>query len=164
MYSFFCHGRPDFLGTNTTTTKGIPTKPTTLSPVSTTRAAGKGTYYWNSRDFDPDLLFFRSDDGFSIMTSFFSELVHTHKGATCSDSGFVDLSTAQECSDAVSYAKFFNSKANYRFEVEFDLNPKGCYIELSKKYPRLEGFMYFNQHSTGSRCSSCISICLKSST
>ena len=39
-----------FLGTNTTTTQRIPTKPTTLSPVSTTRAAGKSTYYWNSRD------------------------------------------------------------------------------------------------------------------
>ena len=103
-------------------------------------------------------------NGFSIMTLFFAEFVHTDNGVTCSERGFKDLTTAQECSDAVSYAKSFNSKANYRFEVEFDLNPKGCYMELSKKYPRLEGFMYFNQHSTGSRCSSCISICLKSST
>ena len=43
VFILVCHGRPDFLGTNTPTTQGIPTKPTTLSPVSTTRAAGKGT-------------------------------------------------------------------------------------------------------------------------
>ena len=37
-----------FLGTDTTTTQAIPTKLTTLSPASTTRAAGTDTYYWKS--------------------------------------------------------------------------------------------------------------------
>ena len=36
------------LGTDTTTTQAIPTKLTTLSPASTTRAAGTDTYYWKS--------------------------------------------------------------------------------------------------------------------
>ena len=34
--------------------------------------------------------------GLSIMKSFFAEFAHTDNGVTCSDSGFIDLSTAQE--------------------------------------------------------------------
>ena len=76
------------------------------------------------------------------MTSFFAGLVHTEIGVTCSDSGFVDLSTAQECSGAVSYATSFNNNARYDGDVSEDYFPKGCYI-----WPL--GDMFFNSHSTG---------------
>ena len=88
------------------------------------------------------------------MTSFFaeSEFVHTDNGVTCSDSGFRDLSTAQECSDAVNYATSFNTKAVYRTTVSTTNRPKGCYILGS-------GYMYFNTHPDGGRSSSVNSIC-----
>ena len=86
------------------------------------------------------------------MTLFFAEFVHTDNGVTCSERGFKDLSTAQECSDAVSYAKTFNSKALYRNEVSWNFYPKGCYIWPS-------GYIYFNTHSIGEKDSSAASIC-----
>ena len=96
-------------------------------------------------------------DGLSIMTRFFAEFVHTYKGVTCSESGYMDLSTARECSGAVRYAKYFNSNARYRryiSEVHRDNYPKGCFIAD-------EGSMYFNRHSTGERATSVASICMK---
>merc|ERR1711997_945062 len=72
------------------------------------------------------------------------KFVHTDRGVTCSDSGFVALSTAQECSGAVSYAKLFNSKARYQSEGSRSNDPKGCYIFDSGK-------MYFNKHPTGAK-------------
>ena len=86
------------------------------------------------------------------MTSFFAEFVHTDNGVTCSDSGFIDLSTAQECSGAVSYAKNFNSEAHYQFEGSFSGIPKGCIMHES-------GQIFFNTHTTGGRKSSYSSIC-----
>ena len=83
----------------------------------------------------------------------FAEFVHTDKGATCSDSGFMDLSTAQECSGAVTYAKSFNSKAYFDVDGSWSRYPKGCFISESS------GYMYFNTHSTGRRKSTTISIC-----
>ena len=91
------------------------------------------------------------------MKLFFAELVHTDNGVTCSERGFKDLSTAQECSDAVGYAKTFNSKAIYRNEGSWSNNPKGCYIWT-------DGVMHFNTHSIGERQSSTASICTKGST
>ena len=88
------------------------------------------------------------------MTSFFAEFVHTDNGFTCSDSGFRDLSTAQECSGAVSYAKSFNSDAQYLYDGSWESLSKGCYIWSN-------GGMYFNTHSTGERHSSTASICTK---
>ena len=98
-------------------------------------------------------------DGLSIMTYFFAEFVHTDNGFTCSASGFVELSTAQECSGAVSYAKLFNSKARYQSEQGWSSEPKGCSI-LD------EGSMYFNTHTTGGNNShiSRTSICKKGNT
>ena len=87
------------------------------------------------------------------MTSFFADFVHTENGVTCSESGLMDLSTAQECSSAVSYAKSFNSKAYYYSEVALRARPKGCYIR--------SGAMYFNSYSTGEGSSSETSICWK---
>ena len=91
------------------------------------------------------------------MKSFFAEFVHTEKGVTCSDSGFIDLATAQECSSAVSYALSFNIKADYKSEGSWSRNPMGCYI-----YDY--GSMHFNTHSTGIRKSSTITICRKGNT
>ena len=98
-------------------------------------------------------------DELSIMTSFFPELVYTDSGVTCSDSGFIDMSTAQECSGAVSYARSFNSKARYQSEQSWSSEPKGCFI-LD------DGSMYFNTHSTGSTTFhiSRTSICFKGNT
>ena len=96
-------------------------------------------------------------NGFSIMKFVFAEVVHTDNGVTCSERGFKDLSTAQECSDAVGYAKTFNSKALYRNEVSSSDRPKGCYIWTN-------GYMYFNTHSIGERQSSAASICTKGNT
>ena len=96
-------------------------------------------------------------NGFSIMTLFFAEFVHTDNGVTCSERGFKDLSTAQECSDAVSYAKTFNSEAHYRKEGSLKSYPKGCYILGA-------GNMVFNTHSTGGRQPSATSICKKGNT
>ena len=86
------------------------------------------------------------------MTSFFAEFVHTDNGVTCSDSGFRDLSTAQECFGVVSYAKTFNSNARYVGKQSTTRRPKGCYIWGSGK-------VYFNTHPTGGSYSSVTSIC-----
>ena len=96
-------------------------------------------------------------DGLSIMTYFFAEFVHTENGVTCSDRGFMDLSTAQECSVAVSYAKSFNSKANFMSTTNNSERHKGCFIFDS-------GAMWFNMHNTGSRSSYDTSICRKGNT
>ena len=85
------------------------------------------------------------------------DLVHTDNGVTCSDSGFIDLSTAQECSVAVSYAKSFNRKANYLSTTNNSERHKGCFIFDS-------GAMWFNMHNTGSRSSYDTSICRKGNT
>ena len=76
------------------------------------------------------------------MTLFFAEFVHTDYGVTCSNVGFMDLSTAEKCSGAVNYAKTFNSLANYRYAVSWSESPKGCFITDS-------GYIYFNTHPTG---------------
>ena len=91
-------------------------------------------------------------DGLSTMTSFFAGFTHTGNGVTCSDSGFMDLSTAEECSGAVNYAKTFNGNARYVTITDNPTNHKGCFIYDS-------GSMYFNVHSTGGTCDSCTSIC-----
>ena len=96
-------------------------------------------------------------DGFSKMTSFLAELVNTDKGVTCHDSGFIDLSTAQECSGAVSYARTFNSKAIYKSETSSNILPKGCFINNDG------GEMFFNTHTGGSWPFSS-SICRKGNT
>ena len=84
----------------------------------------------------------------------FAVLVHTEKGTTCSDSGLQDLSTDQECSDAVNYAKSFNVNAEYKYSESSSSYPKGCYI-LSG------GRMYFNRDSTGKNQAGIRSICHK---
>ena len=98
-------------------------------------------------------------DEFSLMPSFFAEFVHTDNGVPCSDSGFMDLSTAQECSSTVSYATSFNVKANYQNSLSTVYYPKGCFI-LDM------GNIYFNTHSTGGRqyASDYASICRKGNT
>ena len=55
----------------------------------------------------------------------------------------MDLSTAEECSGAVNYAKKFNRLASYVFAVSWSNAPKGCFIADSGKF-------WFNKHSTGS--------------
>ena len=92
-------------------------------------------------------------DGLSIVTSH----VHTASGVTCSESGFIDLSTEEECSGAVDYARSFNRNAKYRDATASSSYLKGCFILDG-------GFMYFNTHSTGGICSSCTSICRKGNT
>ena len=67
----------------------------------------------------------------------FAALVHTEKGTTCSASGFQDLSTDQECTAAVNYAKSFNEYARYAASGSWSVHPKGCYIWT-------DGRMYFN--------------------
>ena len=96
-------------------------------------------------------------DGLSIMKSFFAEFVHTEKGVTCSDSGFLDLYSAEECSSAVNYAKSFNGNARYKGVFSSSISHKGCAIYDS-------GNMYFNPHSTGGRRSDESSICRKGTT
>ena len=96
-------------------------------------------------------------NGFSIMKFIFAEVAHTDNGVTCSERGFKDLSTAQECSDAVSYAKTFNGNANYWNEESSSNYPKGCYIFTS-------GNMFYNTHSIGEKDSSAASICTKGNT
>ena len=91
------------------------------------------------------------------MTSFFAEFVHTGNNVTCSDSGFRDLSTEEECSGAVNYAKTFNGKAYYAKLTTNSFNHKGCFIYDS-------GAMFFNMHSTGGRRSEDTSICRKGNT
>ena len=96
-------------------------------------------------------------DGLSIMTSFLAVFVHTDNGVTCSDSGFMDLSTAQECSGTVSYAKSFNSEATYRGDVHKRSVPKGCYIADW-------GSIHFNTHNARGSSSLYTSICRKGNT
>ena len=86
------------------------------------------------------------------MTLFLAEFFHTDNGVTCLDVGFNDLSTAQECSGAVSYAKNFNSEAHYVGEGSYSGIPKGCAMHDG-------GYIYFNIHPTGGRQSSYSSIC-----
>ena len=82
------------------------------------------------------------------MTSFFAELALTGEGYSCFDvDGFMHLSTAQECKDAVSYAKSFNSNARYHSEVSKSSFPKGCIIIIDRT--NLSGYMWFNSHPTG---------------
>ena len=87
----------------------------------------------------------------------FAEFCHTGYGVTCSDSGLMDLSTAEECSGAVNYAKKFNRLAHYVFAVSWSSAPKGCFIADS-------GHFWFNKHSTGSRDDLRKSICKKGNT
>ena len=91
------------------------------------------------------------------MSSPFAEFVHTDNGVTCSDRGFMDLSTAQECSSAVSYATSFNAKAKYVDLLTQPYYPKGCFI-LDM------GNIYFNTHFAGQKESRSTSICKKVST
>ena len=88
------------------------------------------------------------------MTSFLAELVHTDKGVTCHDGGFIDLSTANECAGAVGYARTFNSKALYKYETSSIILPKGCFIDDES------GEMYFNT-DTGGKWYFSNSICRK---
>ena len=69
----------------------------------------------------------------------------------------MDLSTSQECSDAVNYVMSFNNQASYRYSSSFDYNPKGCFMF---DY----GAMYFNWHANGVRRSDAASICKKGNT
>ena len=88
--------------------------------------------------------------GFSLFTG----LLHIDEGFTCSDFDFQDLTTAQECSDAVTYATLFNENARYVAEGSWHFNPKGCSLYNS-------GEMYFNSHPTGRNNRETISICWK---
>ena len=89
------------------------------------------------------------------MTSFFVGFFHTDIGVTCSEGGFNDLSTAQECSATVSYAKNFNNRAHYYGEISLSEGAKGC---VMSKHP--VGTIYFNSHPTGGRnLTGFISIC-----
>ena len=81
-------------------------------------------------------------------------MFHADRGLTCSDIGLHDLTTAQECSDAVTYATLFNENARYVEEGSWHYNPKGCSIYS-------DGLMYFNSHPTGRKKSTTISICWK---
>ena len=98
-------------------------------------------------------------DGLGIITSFFAGLVHTDRGVTCSNSSLMDLSTAEECSGAVNYAKSFNSKARYYGEFTRRDYPKGCIV-----FDNSHIELYFNAHSTGGRSYSTSSICRTSNT
>ena len=73
---------------------------------------------------------------------------------SCSESGFIDLSTGQECSDAVKYAISFNEKAHFNRKIYGAEYPKGCYILDA-------GAMYFNSHSSGKNNTKAHNICKK---
>ena len=87
----------------------------------------------------------------SIMTSFFTEFVHTENGVTCSESGFTNIFTEEECARSVDYARSFNPKAYYEFEVNWRYKPKGCLIlnDGNSGSGLNYGGMYFNTHITG---------------
>ena len=87
----------------------------------------------------------------------FAEFVHPSKGTLCSEIGFMDLSTEQECIGAVNYAKSFNSKAIYYKAIDVEFITKGCIIND-------EGTIFFNKHSTGLKTSSYTSICRNGNT
>ena len=84
----------------------------------------------------------------------FAAFVYTEKGTTCADNGLQDLSTEQECSEAVTYAKYFNDDAQYAKSGSFKIYPKGCFIWDTGK-------MYFNLHSSGNNHPEIRSICNK---
>ena len=118
--------------------------------LSHSMASGQGiffralTYFKKSKNF---IYLIGVFDGLSIMTSFFAEFDHTENGVECSDvDGLMHLSTAQECADAVSYAKSFNSLARYDREFSSSAHPNGCII-VERTIPR--GIMWFNSHPTG---------------
>ena len=75
-------------------------------------------------------------------------------GFTCSDDGLEDLSTAQACIDAVTYARLFNANAYYVEDQSSSIRPKGCYIYDV-------GAIRFNSHPTGKKQFYLRSICLK---
>ena len=75
------------------------------------------------------------------MTSFL-ELFHTDKHQTCADRGWDVLDDADQCSDAVLYAKSFDTNARYLSELSLVGIQKGCV------YFPLTGDMYFNTHAT----------------
>ena len=88
----------------------------------------------------------------SILKSFFAVLVATDKGYART---VIDLSTGQECSDALIYAKLFNHKANYQYQGSWQPKHNECFICDS-------GEMNFNLHFTGSnQVDSSRSICKK---
>ena len=86
----------------------------------------------------------------------FTGLFHTDNGVTCSDVGLDDLSTAQECSAAISYAKTFNSKARSYLHSYYRGMPTGCAMHES-------GDISFHTFP-GNRESSYTSICKKGNT
>ena len=74
----------------------------------------------------------------------FTDLMHTNRGVTCSERGLHDLSSEQECADAVKFAKSFNVRAKYDKSVLDPGYPYGCYIHSDLKYPGEYGDMHFN--------------------
>ena len=91
----------------------------------------------------------------SILKLFFAALVADEIGLKCPDSGFIDFSTGQECSDAVSFAKVLNRKAKCQYQGSWQPKHKGCLVYDS-------GEMYFNLHfSGGNQADSSRSICKK---
>ena len=70
----------------------------------------------------------------------------------------MDLSTAEECSGAVNYAKSFNAKVRYVTGGSYSGSHKGCLIYDSGGY----SYMLFNTHSHGGRSPEDTSICRKS--
>jgi hypothetical protein len=86
--------------------------------------------------------------------------VHTDRSEHCSDRGFMDLSTASECSAAVNYAmSHVHSNAYFGQVVNLSHYAKGCFMGES-------GDMHFNSHSTGeigTRRGYLIGICKKGS-
>ena len=64
------------------------------------------------------------------------------------------MNTAEECSDAVTYATSFNVNVSYMYEESWSNYPKGCYVYYS-------GSVYFNSHPTGAKTAFASSICWK---
>ena len=81
-------------------------------------------------------------------------MIHTDKGFMCLDMGLIDLTSAQECSDAVTYATSLHINATYVYGGLWSGYPKGCIIND-------HGHMYFNSHPTGAKDSSLRIICWK---
>ena len=95
-----------------------------------------------------------------LAITFITDLIYTNRGVTCSESGFLDLSSEQECVDAVKYAKYFNEYAKYKkswYRLDY---PIGCFIYSDLKTPGEYGHMGFNQ-AQGERNTNVISICKK---
>ena len=88
----------------------------------------------------------------SILKPFFAVLVAADKGHART---VIDLSTGQECSDALINAKLFNHKAYYQYQGSWQPKHKECFICDS-------GEMCFNLHFTGgNQAGSSRSICKK---